>query len=226
MTDQNMNQNPYGPYANNPNPNTGQNPDLQGQNPYSFNPFRLVEEMLPQRAKNTIRGAYGLIGIVALILGIALLVWPGKTLVVAAIALGVFFVISGVIRIVSAIVELGLPAGWRVLDIIVGLLLTVGGIVMFKYTALSAQTLLIVITLTVGICWIVEGIMALTESWMLPNQGWAIFYAIISIIAGIAILFWPGPSALTLMVFGGITLIVLGISAIVRAFTFGKPSKH
>lgn len=112
------------------------------------------------------------------------------------------------------------------LDIIVGLLLTIGGVIMFKYTALSAQTLLIVITLTVGICWIVEGIMALTESWMLPKQGWAIFYAIISVIAGIAILFWPGPSALTLMIFGGITLIVLGISAIVRAFTFGKPSKR
>ena len=226
MTDQNMNQNPYGPYVNNPNPNAGQNPESDDGNQYSFNPFRLVEEMLPQRAKNTIRGAYGLIGIVAVILGVALLVWPGKTLLVAAIALGVFFVVAGMVRIVSAIVELGLPAGWRVLDIIVGLLLTIGGVIMFKYTALSAQTLLIVITLTVGICWIVEGIMALTESWMLPKQGWAIFYAIISIIAGIAILFWPGPSALTLMIFGGITLIVLGISAIVRAFTFGKPSKR
>ena len=83
MTDQNMNQNPYGPYANNPNPNAGQNPESDDGNQYSFNPFRLVEEMLPQRAKNTIRGAYGLIGIVAVILGVALLVWPGKTLLVA-----------------------------------------------------------------------------------------------------------------------------------------------
>ena len=68
---------------------------------------------------------------------IYLLVLPFAT----APLLVLFFVISGVIRIVSAIVELGLPAGWRVLDIIVGLLLTVGGIVMlFQQACRSAPS--------------------------------------------------------------------------------------
>ena len=57
-------------------------------------------------------------------LGAALLLVPNKTLALAALLLGVYFVISGVVRIVSALVEPGLPGGWRVLDVFVGILLT------------------------------------------------------------------------------------------------------
>ena len=57
--------------------------------------------------------------------------------------------VSGVVRIVTAIVELGLPGGWRVLDILVGLLLSVGGVVMLKNSALSGATLAVVVTMVV-----------------------------------------------------------------------------
>ena len=55
------------------------------------------------------------------------------------VALGIYFVVSGVIRIVSAIVTLGLPAGWRILDILIGIMLSVGGVLMLKNAALSGQ---------------------------------------------------------------------------------------
>ena len=74
---------------------------------------------------------------IAIVLGLALFIWPGATLKIAAIALGAYFVVSGVVRIVTAIVELGLPGGWRVLDILVGLLLSVGGVVMLKNSLLT-----------------------------------------------------------------------------------------
>ena len=48
----------------NPNPN-----DSNGEwKPVS--PFKLMESWLPQRAKNAIRGAYGIIGVIAIVLGI------------------------------------------------------------------------------------------------------------------------------------------------------------
>ena len=188
----------------------------------SVNPFKLIQENLPQKAKNAVRSAYGIIGIAAVILGIALLVWPGKTFKVFAVAFGTYFVVSGLIRIVSAIVELGLPGGWRILDILIGILLTIGGVVVLKNLALSGRTLAIVATMTVGIGWIAEGIMALAESWQLPSSGWSVFYGIISIIAGMVILFSPISSMIWLIVFGGGALIVMGISSIIRAFTFGK----
>lgn len=191
-----------------------------------MSPFKLVEEWLPQQAKNAIRGVYGVLGVVALILGLALLIWPGATLKVAAIALGAYFVVSGVIRIVTAVVELGLPGGWRVLDILIGVLLTVGGVIVLKNAALSGATLAVLITMVVGLGWMMEGVMALVESWRMPSSGWAVVYALLSIVAGFIVLFSPVSSTAWLILFGGCALIVLGVVAIVRAFTFGKPRRR
>ena len=188
-------------------------------------PFRLIEEMLPQKAKNAIRGLYGIIGVAAIVLGVALLIWPGKTLGVAAVALGIYFVVSGVIRIVSAIVTLGLPAGWRILDILIGIMLSVGGVLMLKNAALSGQALAVFITMVVGLGWMMEGVMALAESWRLPSSGWAVLYAIISIIAGLVVLVSPVSSMLFLVIFCGCALIVMGVSSMVRAFKFGRPRR-
>ena len=91
-----------------------------------MDPFRLLEQVLPQQAKNRIRGMYGVIGIASILLGVALLFWPGHTLAVAAIMLGIYLLISGMVRIVTAIVELGLPGGWRVLGVLFGALMLVG----------------------------------------------------------------------------------------------------
>lgn len=189
---------------------------------WRLNPFKLAENWLPNQAKRTIRIVYGVVGVVALLLGLALLIWPGKTLVAVAIALGIYFVVSGVIRVIGAIVENGLPGGWRVLDIIVGIILVIGGVVMLKNTVLSTAMLTILVTLTVGIGWIMEGVMALVETWRLPKSGWAIFYAIISILAGIVVLFSPFASVIILVIFAGVAMVVMGILAIIRAFRFGK----
>ena len=170
---------PYGPGQPNPNDSNGE------WKPVS--PFKLMESWLPQRAKNAIRGAYGIIG--------------------------------------TAIVELGLPGGWRVLDILVGLLLSVGGVVMLKNSALSGATLAVVVTMVVGVGWMMEGVMALVESWRMPSSAWAVIYALISIIAGCVMLFCPVASTGWMIIFGGCALVVLGIVAIVRAFTFGKVGK-
>ena len=190
-----------------------------------ISPFKLMEEWLPKKAKNAIRGTYAVLGIAAVILGLALLIWPGATLKVAAIALGAYFVVSGVVRIVTAIVELGLPGGWRVLDILIGLMLSVGGVVMLKNAALSGATLAVLITMVVGLGWMLEGVMALVESWRMPSSAWAVIYALLSIVAGFIVLFSPVSSTTWLILFGGCALVAIGIVAIVRAFTFGKSKR-
>ena len=54
------------------------------------------------------------------------------------------------------------------------------------------------------------------------SRGWAIFFGILSILAGIVVLFSPLWGIAILFVIAGIALIVLGIVQIVRAFTFGR----
>ena len=58
---------PYGqPYAYQPPFGQQQPGQQQGQGGWEdFSPFRLIEEMLPQKAKNAIRGLYGIIGVAA-----------------------------------------------------------------------------------------------------------------------------------------------------------------
>ena len=130
----------------------------------NFSPFRLIEEWLPEKAKTKIRIIYGVVGVAAIALGAALLLVPNKTLALAALLLGVYFVISGVVRIVSALVEPGLPGGWRVLDVFVGILLTFGGVVVVRNYGMTGQTLALLITLMVGFGWIMEGVLSLVES--------------------------------------------------------------
>lgn len=182
----------------------------------------LMVEELSRKSVNAIRAVFGIVGAVAVIIGLALLVMPGKTLIVFTVALGIYFIVSGVVRLITSLVAQGMPGGWRVLGIIVGLLLTIGGIVIIKNTALSASTLLIMVTLIVGIGWIMEGVMTLAETWAVPYNGWAIFNAVVSIIAGICILISPLNSTLVLVIFGGCALLILGITSLIRAFTFGK----
>ena len=220
-------QSPYGaqyPYGAQGQPGS-QNP-YAAQNPYAqpggFDPFRLIESMLPQRAKNWIRGTYAVVGVTALIIGIALLAWPGPTLVVATVALGIYFLVSGIVRAVTALAAQGLPSGWRVLDVLVGVLLTVGGIVVLKNAMMSASALLVLITCMVGIGWIMEGFMGIVESWRVPSSGWAVAYGVVSIIAGIIVLVTPMESTVFLVIFAGCALVVMGVTALVRAFTFGR----
>ena len=186
-----------------------------------MDPFRLLEQVLPQQAKNRIRGMYGVIGI-ASILGVALLFWPGHTLAVAAIMLGIYLLISGMVRIVTAIVELGLPGGWRVLGVLFGALMLVGGIVVLKNSSMSAAMLTVLCTMAIGVSWLLEGIMTLFECWNVPSSAWAVIYSLLSIVAGFIALFNPFGSTVWLVMFVAIALVVIGIMAVVRAIRFGK----
>ncbi|MGQ3255962.1 MAG: DUF308 domain-containing protein, partial [Microbacterium aurantiacum] len=72
----------------------------------------------------------------------------------------------------------------------------------------------------VGIMWIVEGIVALSTLGDAASKGWSIAFAILSIIAGLVLLFSPIWGAVVLWWLIGISLIVLGLVNIIRAFTF------
>ncbi len=60
----------------------------------------------------------------------------------------------------------------------------------------------------------------------IQGSGWAIAYGIISILAGFVLLCMPIASTVWLIIFGGCAMIVMGVFAIIRAFTFGRVSKN
>lgn len=184
--------------------------------------FRIIAEDLPDTTVRRIRIIHAVIGLAAVVAGATLLIIPGKTLQFLAVVLGIYFIVSGIIRAVTAIVSPALPAGWRVLDVMIGVLLTIGGIIFIENSAASAAMTVLFVTLMVGIGWILEGVMALVGSWSAPQSGWAIFAGVLSVVAGIIVLFMPMQSSIVIIIFTAISLLVLGAASLVRAFTFGR----
>ncbi|MFT0847704.1 DUF308 domain-containing protein [Actinomycetaceae bacterium L2_0104] len=187
-----------------------------------LNGLRLEAEHLTRSTIKAIRGMFGITGAFALAIGIALLVWPGATIKVAAVLMAIYFIVDAIVRVIFALRTSSLSTGWRVLNILLSLIILIGGIFMLRNTVLAQEVLLLTVVFVVGISWIVEGILALAESGFARSQGWAIAFGLLSLIAGISVLAIPGWSAVVLIMFAGISLVVTGISALLRAFTFGK----
>ena len=184
--------------------------------------FRLNAPDLTRRAITTVRASFALLGVLALGLGIALLAWPGKTITALAVILGAYLLVEGVIRIVMALVTPLIHAGSRLLSILFGVLFILGGVVMMRNPGLSGETLLVVVAIISGVDWMMEAVLALLEAGSAQSRGWAIAFGIISLLAGIIVLVTPAWSAVMLMVFTGASMVVMGIVALVRAFTFGR----
>lgn len=179
-----------------------------------------TESAAEKSAVNGIRTALGVGGVLAVIVGILILVWPGKTAAVVAAIIAMYAIVAGLVYAGLGIFS-KTKGGWaRVGHILLGILFIIAGVVaLFNLTATTAW-LAVFIGILVGIMWIVEGIVALSTLGDAASKGWSIFFAILSIVAGLVVLFSPVWGAVVLWWLLGISLVVLGIINIVRAFTF------
>jgi uncharacterized membrane protein HdeD (DUF308 family) len=173
-------------------------------------------------AVNGIRTALGIGGVLALIVGILILVWPGRTAAVVTAIIAIYAIAGGLVYAGLGIFTKN-KGGWsRVGHIVLGILFIIAGVIALLNLGQTTAWLAVFVGVLVGILWIVEGIVALTTLGDSSSKGWSIFFAIISIIAGLVLLFSPLWGAVVLWWLVGIGLIVLGIMNVIRAFTFGK----
>lgn len=184
--------------------------------------FELDPAELTRSAINAIRVSFGIVGIIGIALGFALLFWPGKSAAVVAALIGIYVLVAGIVRVGMGVFSRGISGGRRTLDILLGLVLVIVSVVALRNLTAAAATILLIAMIVLGISWVIEGIVAFIESGKGSSRGWAITYGIISLLAGIAVLVWPGWTVVALAALAGITFIVLGILGVVRAFTFGK----
>ena len=186
-----------------------------------FAAFSLDSANLSKSAINTVRATLGISGVIALVIGVMITFWPKDSAVVLTVILGIYLIIAGLAYAGLGIFSKGISGGARALDIILGVLFVIGGILAVANPSESAVVLGIFLGILIGILWIVEGVVALVQSSDSPSRGWTIFFGILSIIAGIVLLFSP-LYVVVLWWIVGISLIVLGIIQIVRAFRFGR----
>lgn len=174
-------------------------------------------------AVNGLRTALGIGGVLAILLGLAILIWPAKTASVVTILIAIYAVAGGLVYAGLGIFSKGMKVWPRIGHIVLGLLFIVAGVIAFANLTATTVWLVAFVGILIGVLWIVEGIVSLTTLGDAASKGWTIFFAIISIIAGIFLILSPVWGAAVLWWILGIAAVVIGIVQVVRAFTF-KPA--
>jgi uncharacterized membrane protein HdeD (DUF308 family) len=157
-------------------------------------------------------------GLLALVLGVVILVWPQPSVVSAAVLFGVYLVVSGIALVFLAF---GLPssAGSRFLNLISGVASVGLGILAFRHFGEGYAVLLLAIWIATG--FIIRGVFFTASAISLPQfpgRGWAIFFGIICVIAGFVMLAYPFDSIETLALVVGAWLAILGAVEVISGF--------
>ena len=157
-------------------------------------------------------------GLLAVVLGVVILTWPQPSVVATAALFGVYLVLSGIALVVLAF---SLPAsgGSRFLNFISGVASIALGILAFRHFGEGYAVLLLAIWIATG--FIIRG-MFVTASAIgvpqFPGRGWAIFFGLITIIAGFVMLAYPFDSIETLALVVGAWLVILGATEVISGF--------
>jgi uncharacterized membrane protein HdeD (DUF308 family) len=156
-------------------------------------------------------------GIITVVLGVIALAWPGRTLLVVAVLFGIQLIVMGVFRFVGAFAVEDVTGGTRVLLALLGVLSLIIGLYAVRHVLLT----LLALALLLGIFWIVSGAIELFTSLShreMRGRSWSALMGILSVLAGLVVLAYPGISLLVLAVFLSVWLLLFGALQIALAF--------
>lgn len=149
-------------------------------------------------------------GVITLAVGVAVLLWPGLTVVTAGVLFGLQMLVTGVFWLAGSIT--GDESGrQRWLLAVAGLLALVAGILCLRA---PFQTIA-VLALLLGVTWVVGGVAEIFHGF--GKSGWAVLSGAVTAISGIVVLVWPVASLIALVWLLAVVMIVLGAMAIAGA---------
>jgi uncharacterized membrane protein HdeD (DUF308 family) len=152
-------------------------------------------------------------GILTTAAGIAAVVWPGITLLAAAIVFGVQLIAAGIYRLVAAFASTDATVATRVLLALLGVLSLIVGLYAVRHVLLT----IVALGLLLGIFWVANGVIELFTAIShrsMAGRGWRVVMGTLSVIAGVILLAIPGISLLTLVVLLSAWLIIFGVMEI------------
>ena len=156
-------------------------------------------------------------GLGAVAVGIVLLVWPKATLAIAAILIGASLIVAGLLRLIDGFTAHDASGGRRVAYVLIGLLAIIVGLYFIRHYHITIAVLAIV----VGLFWVLHGIADIAAGLFagpFPGRGLTVVAGILSLCAGMIVLFWPTISLTVLIAVIGIWLIVYGVLMAITAF--------
>lgn len=154
-------------------------------------------------------------------LGIIIMVWPKETVVVLAVLMGLYLIISGIFQLVASFTADGAGTGLRVFGAIAGVLSILLGIFAFRGIAHAVA----ILALLIGFGWLVRGISEIVEGIAdkgMRGRGWVITMGVLGVLAGLVVLAWPAASLGVLIWVTGIWLVIIGVFELFAAFALRK----
>jgi len=166
------------------------------------------------------------LGVLNLLLGAVVLIWPGDSIVVASVVFGVYLLVSGITQAIVAF-TVDMSVGSRVLFFISGGLSVVLGSLAFRDFNNGAAVWMLAVWIGVG--FIFQGVAASVlaiEVPALPERGWYVFVGILTVIAGVMTLVWPISSIVVLAITAGTWLVLIGMTEVVWAVSARRTVKE
>ncbi|MFI0405563.1 HdeD family acid-resistance protein [Actinomadura sp. 3N508] len=158
-------------------------------------------------------GAWGVgaaAGILAALLGLAIVTWPDATIGVVAFLFGLNLVIHGIYQIVQAIAADEAGGAARVLFTLLGVLSLAVGVLAMRDPLQTVE----ILALLLGLFWLISGTIGLVTTLTEPapeGRGGTALLASLCVLAGLLLLVWPGITLTALTWITGLWLITWGL---------------
>ena len=159
------------------------------------------------------RSAIIFVAVAAIVIGIIALIWPGAVLGIVGFLFGIFLIISGVQRIAAAVSDRAQQGSWFALNLVAGIVVLIAGILCF----FNPTNSIVFLGVVVGVGWVISGIVDLVMASRLPSgtRTLLVVSGILSLLAGIVVIFAPIFAAGVFLTIAAILLIVIGISVLI-----------
>ncbi len=152
-------------------------------------------------------------GVLAILFGIATLVWPHVTILALAILFAVYVLIDGIDKIVDAF-RGDLSGGQRGAYAAAGLLGVLVGVLTLFWPAITVLALVVLI----GAWAVVTGVLDIVAATRLRRSWPLVGLGALSILAGLVIFFRPGAGALAIAIVVGVYAIIAGVLMLAAAW--------
>jgi uncharacterized membrane protein HdeD (DUF308 family) len=155
----------------------------------------------------------GVRGLLAVVFGVLVLVWPGITVLALAFVFAAYVLADGIGMIISGVGARGGQRWWYVLAGVVGV---IAGIAAAFWPGVTV----LVLVLWAGAWAVVTGVLEIAAAVRREGSGrWPMALAgVLSIVAGLLIVVWPGIGALALATVLGIYALAAGVSLLWAAW--------
>lgn len=154
------------------------------------------------------------VGVVSIAIGVIVMAWPGGTLTVLSVLFGIQLLLFGLFRLISSFSQ---ATEFRGLSGFIGVIGLISGVVVIRNPFETVTALAVIL----GLMWVVGGavelVSALGDS-TIADRWFVALSGLFSVIAGVVVLAWPGPTVSVIAWVAGIWLVVLGVMVCIGAF--------